>query len=76
MKADHVLINGSLMDRIYFEESLAEAKSVEWARAESDAICDHKHCIICTKAISLQPLEECYRSGHRYLCGYCHSHYV
>ncbi len=76
MTTDQVLVNGALMDQSYFAENLVEAKSLPWTRFHGDTSSEHRHCLVCTKPISLLPLEECYRSGHRYLCAYCRSHYV
>ena len=76
MTTDQVLVNGALMDQRYFAENLAEAKSLAWIRFLGDTRSDHRHCLVCTKPISVQPLEECYRSGSRYLCAYCRTHYA
>jgi hypothetical protein len=76
MNAAKVLVNGALMEKRFFDANLEEAKDLKWTRVDDSSSPIHRHCIVCMKSISIQPLDEAYRSGTRYLCAYCHEHYV
>jgi hypothetical protein len=76
MTTAKVLVNGSLMEKSFFDDNVEEANSLAWTRVAVPNTTTHQHCIICTKPISLQPLEEAYRSSARYLCAYCREHYI
>jgi hypothetical protein len=76
MTKPKVLVNGSLMEQNFFDDNVEEANSLAWTRVEVPNSTTHQHCTVCTKPISLLPLEEAYRSSARYLCAYCRGHYI
>ena len=77
MTTERVLVNGSVMDRKFFEENVNEANLIAWERlGASGATDEHHHCLVCMKAIAPYPVEEAYRSGSRCLCAYCRKNYV
>ncbi|MBN2584898.1 MAG: hypothetical protein JXL80_17675 [Planctomycetes bacterium] len=72
--AEHINVNGARIEREFFEANVAEARSCGWERTECMGMTDdHEHCIVCTVAIGN---EVAYRSGCRWLCAYCYSHFV
>lgn len=71
-----ILINGSKMDRAYFQENLEEAKGYSWKVVSSASIEDHQHCIVCTKTVPDDKDVSLYNSKNIFLCRYCHEHYL
>ena len=74
MNNDTVMINGSYIDRVFFEENLVEARLAKWALA-SIAKNDHQHCIVCMVSMN-DSWQSVYESQGRYLCAYCFNQYV
>ncbi len=76
MTAEKILVNGSLIDRDYFEDNLTEAMSCQWESVIADTIVEHNHCIICMMPISSDQNETVYRSGNRFLCSHCFERFI
>ncbi len=72
--ADYVSVNGAQIERDFFDANVAEARACDWEKIDSVSMTEeHHHCIVCDVAMTEGP---CYRSGHRWLCSYCQSHFV
>ena len=76
MGGDVVDINGSCMERDFFEQNLAEARALHWQSVLIHQAGEHQHCIICTIAIPELNGNRFFKSGHHYLCVYCYDHYL
>ena len=72
--SEKVNVNGSMMDLDYFNENLKEAKSYHWEQSKVKAEEDHRHCIVCLKAISKG--QDCFKSANSCLCDYCYQTYI
>ncbi len=71
MNSEKILVNGSLMDRKYFEKNLGEARGYEWEQVSIDTIMEHGHCIICMMALPNNQSKVVYISKNVFLCTYC-----
>lgn len=76
MNMSKIFVNGSIMEKAFFDENIEEASRLNWAKADSSNSIEHKHCIVCMKSISFDSNEDVYQSGTRYLCVYCYQHYI
>jgi recombinational DNA repair protein RecR len=75
--SSYIMVNGSKMDRDYFEENLQEAKQKTWHLLQSSSIKDHVHCIICTDALPNRQNSAVYKfEDDQYICGFCHDNYL
>lgn len=71
---EYIEVNGAHIEREFFEANVEEARSCDWEQVEDMGTTgDHHHCIVCEVAIADKPA---YRSGFRWLCHYCYSHFV
>jgi hypothetical protein len=71
---EYIEVNGARIEREFFEANVEEARSCDWEQVEDVGTTDeHHHCIVCEVAIADEPA---YRSGFRWLCHYCYSHFV
>jgi hypothetical protein len=71
--AEYMLVNGSRIERTFFEENVAEARSYKWERkAVPDG--EHQHCLVCTAAIGAE--ETALSSGGHWLCAFCFQNYI
>ncbi|MCH9636311.1 MAG: hypothetical protein S4CHLAM81_15420 [Chlamydiales bacterium] len=72
---EQILVNGTRMDLAFFEDNLSEARSCTWTKVTSSSVEDHQHCIVCTAPLSAST-GSLYKSGHVFLCAYCHDHFL
>ena len=76
MNNDKVIINGSTMDKDFFEDNLKEARSLDWERFDASTIADHSHCIVCTIALPNDTNGVAYGAKNLVLCRFCHDTYL
>jgi len=76
MNAEKIMVNGSLMDRDYFEENLGEAKVYEWEQVSIDTIMEHNHCIVCMVALPNDQSKVVYISKNVFLCAHCFEQFI
>jgi hypothetical protein len=71
-------INGSKIEKKFFEENLSEAKQLSWKEAAFPLDNDHSHCIICGIAVPSKKnkTEKNYKSDNGWLCEYCFKHFI
>ena len=72
MNSSKVMVNGALMDKVFFEEAVREAKTYSWVEKPMATITDHGHCIVCTIALPNNQSDQVFVSGYLLLCDYCH----
>jgi hypothetical protein len=74
--SDYVIVNGSRIERRFFEENLEEARGLDWRSVDSAIITEHKHCLICMKALPDDRDRDVFVSDNRWLCSFCHSTFL
>jgi hypothetical protein len=72
--AEWVIVNGSRIERCYFEDSVAEAKKYDWVKTNWDNPVSHGHCIVCN--VTLSGDDPCIRSNGGWLCSHCFEAFV
>lgn len=71
-----VQVQGAKIERTFFGENLAEAKSYKWEKKEFPKTQDHSHCIICDLTIPQEDQALYYKSKGGWLCAYCYDHFL
>lgn len=74
--SDYVLVNGARIERRFFEENLEEARGLVWRNVDPATLVEHKHCLVCMKALPDDRDQRVFASGNRWLCGFCHSNFL
>ncbi len=72
--ADYILINGTRIEREFFDENLAEARECTWSISRVPVTPDHQHCLVC--GVGMGSGDTAYCAGNRWLCKYCHDHFI
>jgi hypothetical protein len=65
-----VEFNGCKIERSFFDQNVAEAKSYQWK--EGFVTKDHVHCIVCMSAIKTKGFCFC----HAWLCDFCYKNFI
>ena len=77
---DWVIVNGTRIEKTYFEENVADAKKYVWEKLTwANETVSHHHCIICSIPVpQVRGLigETAYKSVGGYLCEHCHDTFV
>jgi len=68
-----VMVNGARVERRFFDENLAEARSFRWEPVQLLVEGDHHHCLICGVVLGA---ELAHRSIGGYACRGCFSTYA
>jgi len=76
---DWLIVNGARIEKIYFEEQVAETKKYTWEKYSCEnELVSHHHCIICSVSVPSAEVstgETAYKSTGGYLCEYCHDNF-
>lgn len=67
-------VNGSMIDKDYFESNVEEALTYEWKPLSYAGEKSHVHCMVCNSPLAKDDFN--YKSEHHFLCGYCCTHFV
>ena len=76
MASNKILINGSFIDKKFFEENVTEAKKYFWLEKPASVISDHRHCIICMMALPNAQNSNVFVSDNLLLCNHCWANYL
>lgn len=76
MSSNKIFVNGSELEKEFFEENVKEAKTYDWIEETELADSDHGHCIVCTISIPDGRSKKFYKSGSILLCHYCYTNFV
>ena len=71
-----VMVNGALMDKVFLDENIEEARSYSWEERPMSDISDHGHCIVCTIALPNDHSDKVFVSGSLLLCEHCYRLFV
>lgn len=74
-----LVVNGARIEKAYFEENVAEAKTYAWEVARPQPEKGHVHCMVCGVTISADEDDRtalAYRSRGGWLCDHCYTNYV
>ena len=71
---EYVLVNGARIERGFFEENLAEARSCLWSPTRGMESGDHGHCLIC--GVMLNDHDEHHISENGLLCTHCYDRFI
>jgi hypothetical protein len=73
-----VEVNGSKIEKFFFDENVNEAKSYNWIKTPVASLSGHAHCIICGITIELRPSFPiyAYKSKGGCVCSYCYDHFM
>jgi hypothetical protein len=69
-----IIVNGARIERSFFQENVAEARSCAWLKTVWEDVGNHGHCMIC--GVPLCEGESCLRSKNGWLCTYCFDTFV
>ena len=69
-------VNGAKIEDSFLQENIREAKGYLWSSAETSALTEHVHCLVCGVTVGPQSSQKLYRSERNWLCDYCHDHFI
>lgn len=76
MSSEKIMVNGSLIEKDYFEENLQEAKRYKWKQMPKAETEDHNHCIVCMASLPGNRSNIVYASKNVFVCSYCFEHFL
>lgn len=73
-----ITVNGATIEKVFFDENVAEARSCTWMLSHTSELRAHVHCLICGLAIApdQKATNRVYSGARGWLCEYCYNSFV